>query len=197
MGATRGDVRAFGAACRLIAGHLDDAGPVSLDGAIPVCTVPSLSHSSACDGTEPSGRIWLIDLHRPLGIAILVLALLRVANRLRSRPPALPRSLPHWQVLAAKASHWALYALMLALPLIGWALLSAGGFPIVLFKGVNLPAIVPASPTLFAWLRDAHGLLARLLFVVVLVHLSAALVHAWIYRDGVFSSMARGGRSRG
>ncbi|MEB2500624.1 cytochrome b [Burkholderia cenocepacia] len=142
-------------------------------------------------------RIWLIDLHRPLGIAILVLALLRVANRLRSRPPALPRSLPHWQVLAAKASHWALYALMLALPLIGWALLSAGGFPIVLFKGVNLPAIVPASPTLFAWLRDAHGLLARLLFVVVLVHLSAALVHAWIYRDGVFSSMARGGRPRG
>ncbi|AOK37075.1 cytochrome b [Burkholderia cenocepacia] len=142
-------------------------------------------------------RIWLIDLHRPLGIAILVLALLRVANRLRSRPPALPRSLPHWQMLAAKASHWALYALMLALPLIGWALLSAGGFPIVLFKGVNLPAIVPASPTLFAWLRDAHGLLARLLFVVVLAHLSAALVHAWIYRDGVFSSMARGGRPRG
>ncbi|WP_201326080.1 cytochrome b, partial [Burkholderia sp. E168m23] len=100
-------------------------------------------------------------------------------------------------VLAAKASHWALYVLMLALPLIGWALLSAGGFPIVLFKGVNLPAIVPASPTLFAWLRDAHGLLARLLFVVVLALLSAALVHAWIYRDGVFSSMARGGRQRG
>ncbi|WP_321940198.1 cytochrome b [Burkholderia cepacia] len=142
-------------------------------------------------------RIWLIDLHRPLGIAILVLALLRIVNRLRSRPPELPGSLPHWQVLAAKASHWALYALMLGLPLIGWALLSAGGFPIVLFKGFNLPAIVPASPTLYAWLRDAHGLLARLLFVIVVAHLSAALVHAWIYRDGVFSSMARGGRQRG
>lgn len=142
-------------------------------------------------------RIWLIDLHRPLGIAILVLALLRLANRLCSRPPELPDSLPHWQVLAAKASHWALYALMLGLPLIGWALLSAGGFPIVLFKGVDLPAIVPASPTLYAWLRDAHGLLARLLFAVVVAHLSAALIHAWIYRDGVFSSMAKGGRQRG
>ncbi|KVC27034.1 cytochrome b [Burkholderia pseudomultivorans] len=142
-------------------------------------------------------RIWLIDLHRPLGIAILVLALLRLANRLCSRPPALPASLPHWQVLAAKASHWALYALMLALPVVGWALLSAGGFPIVMFKGVNLPAIVPASPALYAWLRDAHGVLARLLFAVALAHLSAALVHAWIYRDGVFSSMVRKVRPRG
>ncbi|EGD00808.1 putative cytochrome b561, partial [Burkholderia sp. TJI49] len=106
-------------------------------------------------------------------------------------------SLPHWQVLAAKASHWALYALMLALPVVGWALLSAGGFPIVMFKGVNLPAIVPASPALYAWLRDAHGVLARLLFAVALAHLSAALVHAWIYRDGVFSSMVRKVRPRG
>lgn len=61
-------------------------------------------------------RIALIDLHRPLGIAILLLALLRLVNRLRSKTPRLPADLPFWQVLAAKASHWLLYTLMLAMP---------------------------------------------------------------------------------
>lgn len=142
-------------------------------------------------------RLELIDLHRPLGIAILALAVIRLINRLRNSPPPLPASLPVWQALAAKGSHVALYALMLAMPLIGWAMLSAGGYPVVMFKGVDLPAILPASPELYAWLRDAHGWLARLLFLVVLAHLSAALVHGLIYRDGVFSSMAKGEGHRG
>ncbi|EOY8407637.1 cytochrome b, partial [Enterobacter asburiae] len=140
-------------------------------------------------------RIWLIDLHRPLGVAILLLALVRLVNRLLSRTPPLPADLPVWQVLAAKASHWMLYGLMLAMPLLGWAQLSAAGLPIVMFSGVNLPAIAPNSPALYAWCHDAHSLLAKLLFAVVLVHISAALVHAWIYRDAVFSSMAKGGKS--
>ncbi|PPT95272.1 cytochrome B [Xanthomonas arboricola pv. arracaciae] len=140
-------------------------------------------------------RPWLIDLHRPLGIAILILAVLRLINRLRNRPPPLPADLPAWQKAAATASHWLLYALMLGMPLIGWAMLSAGAYLIVLWPGVNLPAIAPHDPALYAWLRSAHGWLAYLLFATVLGHLSAALFHAWVRRDGVFSSMARGERS--
>lgn len=108
-------------------------------------------------------RIWLIDLHRPLGVAILLLALVRLVNRLLSRTPPLPADLPVWRVLAAKASHWMLYGLMLAMPLLGWAQLSAAGLPIVMFSGVNLPAIAPNSPALYAWCHDAHSLLAKLL----------------------------------
>jgi len=141
-----------------------------------------------------SQRPWLIDLHRPLGIAILLLAVVRLAHRLRHRPPPLPADLPRWQVRAAHASHWLLYALMLAMPLIGWAMLSAGGYPVAMIGRFQLPAIVPHDPVLYAWLRDAHGWLARLLFATVLLHLSAALFHAWVRRDGVFSSMARGRR---
>ena len=70
-------------------------------------------------------REWLIALHRPLGFALLLLALLRLGNRLRHAPPPLPADLPRWQVRAAHASHWLLYALMLAMPLLGWAMLSA------------------------------------------------------------------------
>lgn len=137
-------------------------------------------------------RPWLIDLHRPLGIALLVLVVLRLANRLRHRPPAPPAALPRWQRIAAHASHWLLYALMLAMPLIGWAMLSAGGYPVQMTASWVLPPLVGSDPTLYALLRTAHGALAYLLFATVLLHVSAALMHAWVHRDGVFASMVRG-----
>lgn len=134
----------------------------------------------------------LLALHRPLGVAILLLAVVRLVNRLRHPPPPLPADLPAWQAAAAVASHWVLYALMFAMPLIGWAMVSASGDPVALFGGVRLPAIVGQDPVLYARLRGAHGLLALLLFAVVLAHLAAALFHAWVRRDGVFQAMARG-----
>ncbi len=137
-------------------------------------------------------RPWLVDLHRPLGIAILLLVVVRLVNRLRNPPPPLPADLPRWQAFAATASHWLLYALMFAMPLIGWSMLSAGGYPIVLWEGLHLPAIAPHDPTIYSWLRGAHTWLARLLFATILLHLAAGLYHAWVRRDGVFASMASG-----
>jgi cytochrome b561 len=137
-------------------------------------------------------RPLLVDLHRPLGIAILLLALLRLVNRLRHRPPPLPADLPAWQAAAAHASHWLLYGLMLAMPLVGWAMLSAGGYPIQMWAGVLLPPIVPHDPALYAALRSAHSLLAYVLFATVVLHLCAALFHLWVRRDGVFEAMAKG-----
>ncbi len=134
----------------------------------------------------------LIDLHRPLGIAILLLAVLRLLNRLRAAPPPLPVDLPAIQKLAATASHWLLYGLMFAMPLIGWAMVSAAGNPVVMWSGFNLPPIAPHDAGTYALLRDAHTWLARLLFATVLLHIAAALYHAWVRRDEVFSSMAKG-----
>lgn len=142
-------------------------------------------------------RPTLLDLHRPLGIAILLLVIVRLVNRLRSQPPPLPTDLPAIQKLAAHASHWLLYALMFAMPLIGWAMLSAGGYPIVLFSGVHLPAIAPHSAGLYALLRPAHTVLAYILFATVLAHLAAALYHGWVRRDGVLDSMLRSGAGAG
>ncbi|WEN15706.1 cytochrome b [Rhodanobacter sp. AS-Z3] len=134
----------------------------------------------------------LVSLHRPLGMAILLLVIVRLINRLRHRPPALPADLPAVQVLAAKASHWVLYTLMFAMPLIGWSMLSAGGYPVTMIKGFNLPPIAPHDATVYAVLRGAHSWLALLLFATVLMHLAAALYHAWVRQDEVFPSMARG-----
>lgn len=137
-------------------------------------------------------RPGLLSLHRPIGIAILLLVILRLANRLRHSPPPLPADLPPIQKRAAHASHWLLYGLMFAMPLIGWSMLSAGGYPVAMFKGFTLPPIAPHDPAVFAILRTAHTWLALLLFATVLMHLAAALFHAWVRRDKVFASMARG-----
>ena len=136
----------------------------------------------------------LVALHRPLGIALLLLVLVRLAVRITRGSPPLPAHMSKPQRLAAHASHFVLYALMLAMPLIGWAMLSAAGYPVTLFGPLHLPPIVPHDVALFALLRALHTWLAFALFATVLLHLAAALLHALVLRDGVWGSMARGGR---
>ena len=131
----------------------------------------------------------LVTIHRPLGILVLVLVAVRLVNRLVNRPPPLPADMPAPLRFLAHASHWLLYALMVAQPLVGWAMLSAEGYPVVLMGGWHLPPIAPHDAALFALLRPLHSVLAFLLFATILVHLGAALSHALIFRDGVFQSM--------
>jgi cytochrome b561 len=132
----------------------------------------------------------LVAIHKPIGAAILVLAAIRLINRLVNPPPPLPDWMPPWQRFVAHASHGVLYALMFALPLVGWAMLSAADYPIELVGGWHLPAILAPDAKLYATLRNLHSALAYTLFAVVLLHLGAALMHALVYRDGVFQSMA-------
>jgi cytochrome b561 len=131
----------------------------------------------------------LVAIHRPLGILILVLVALRLANRLIRPAPPLPLDMPGILRLAAHASHALLYTLMVTLPLVGWAMLSAAGNPVVLIGTWHLPPILPPSDALHALLRPLHTVLAFVLFATFLVHLGAALMHALIFRDGVFQSM--------
>jgi cytochrome b561 len=132
----------------------------------------------------------LVAVHKPLGILILILVAIRLVNRLLHPPPPLPDGMPGPLRFAAHASHWLLYAVMFALPLVGWGMLSAAAYPIVLVGSLHLPPILPHSDVLYALLRPLHSALAFLLFATFLAHLSAGLMHALIFRDGVFQSMA-------
>jgi cytochrome b561 len=148
-------------------------------------------------GMVSTVSVWhdrLVGLHKPLGIAVLILVLLRIAVRLLHRAPPLPADLSPLMKLGAHLSHLLLYALMVAMPLIGWAMLSAGGYPIKLFGSTYLPSMLAANPVVFARLHLAHTWLAYLLFATVMAHFAAALFHGLVRRDGVLSSMARSGK---
>lgn len=134
----------------------------------------------------------LLKLHRPIGIAILALVTVRLIVRLVTGAPPLPADLPPVQKIAAKGSHVLLYAAMFGLPLIGWAMLSAGGYPVVVLKWFVLPPILPHDIAIYHLLRTTHTIVAILFFALILGHLAAALVHGLIRRDGVLQSMTFG-----
>jgi cytochrome b561 len=132
----------------------------------------------------------LVAIHRPLGIIILILAVIRLINRKFTTLPPFPPTMSARERWIASASEKLLYTLMIALPLVGWGMLSAGHYPIVMFGPVHLPPILPANPTLYALLRKTHALLAYLLFATFLAHLSAVLFHTLIIRDRLLNRMA-------
>jgi cytochrome b561 len=132
----------------------------------------------------------LISIHRPLGIAILIVAVLRFVNRQLNPPPPFPATMSHLERRVATASELVMYGLMFLLPLVGWGMLSAARYPIVLHGALHLPFILPHSTVLYAILRRAHTILAYLFFFTFMAHLSAILFHTLIVRDGMLRRMA-------
>jgi cytochrome b561 len=132
----------------------------------------------------------LVSIHRPLGIAILILVVVRFVNRLLNPPPPFPATMSGAERLAATGSELAMYGLMLVLPLVGWGMLSAARYPIVLHGALHLPFILPHNPTLYAVLRKAHTILAYLFFLTFMGHFGAILFHTLIVRDGLLMRMA-------
>src|SRR5881227_2753500 len=132
----------------------------------------------------------LVSIHRPLGIAILILVIVRFVNRLLNQPPPFPDSMSRAERLAATASELTMYGLMFVLPLVGWGMLSAAHYPIVLYGSLHLPFILPHDAMLYAVLRKAHTVLAYLFVLMFLAHFGAILFHTLIVRDGILKRMA-------
>ena len=131
----------------------------------------------------------LVSIHRPLGIAILVLVIIRYANRKLNSPPEFIATMPREERIAAHASEMLMYAMMFAMPLIGWGMLSAARYPIVLYGPMHLPPILPHSPMLYAFLRGTHTIVAYLFFATFVAHFSAVLFHTVIMRDHLIDRM--------
>jgi cytochrome b561 len=132
----------------------------------------------------------LLAIHRVLGIAILVFAVVRLGNRLTHRPPAFTKTMGPLERKVATWSERLLYALLLAQPLVGWAMLSAADSPVTLLGPVHLPGIAPHGIGLYVLLRTAHTVLAYLLFATFTAHVCAVAFHTVGLRDGLLSRMA-------
>jgi cytochrome b561 len=132
----------------------------------------------------------LVSIHRPLGIAILVLVIVRFGNRLLNPPPPFPAAMSRAERLAATASEFTMYGLMFVLPLVGWGMLSAARYPIVLYGSLHLPNILPHNAMLYAVLRKTHTIFAYLFMLTFIAHFGAILFHTLIVRDGMLRRMA-------
>jgi cytochrome b561 len=132
----------------------------------------------------------LVSIHRPLGILILILVVIRFVNRLFSTLPPFPATMSSQERLVAHWSEILLYTLLFVQPLVGWAMLSAARYPIVLWGPLHLFPILWHSVMLYAALRKAHTVLAYLLFLAFVAHFGAVLFHTLIVRDRLFNRMA-------
>lgn len=132
----------------------------------------------------------LLAIHRPLGVLILVFAVVRLANRLTHRPPPFLATMSRMERRIATWSEYLLYALLLVQPLTGWAMLSAARFPITMLGPLALPGIAPHSIDVFAVLRECHGAFAFLLFLAFTAHMMAVLFHTLVLRDRLLDRMA-------
>jgi cytochrome b561 len=132
----------------------------------------------------------LVSIHRPLGIAILIVVVIRFVNRQFSTLPPFPPTMSSEERWVAHASEVLLYTLLFVLPLVGWGMLSAARYPIVMFGSLHLFPILPHSVMLYAFLRKTHTVLAYLLFLAFIAHFGAILFHTFVVRDRLFSRMA-------
>ncbi len=141
-------------------------------------------------------RLKLFNYHKWAGITFLILSVLRLLWRFTHRPPALPQAIaqamPSWQTKIYNATHFALYALFFAVPLIGWAYSSASGFPIVLFGVLPLPDFMAVDKEFAKQIKELHEISAFALMGLTLLHIGAALKHHYIDKDGLISRMLPG-----
>jgi cytochrome b561 len=130
-----------------------------------------------------------LSYHASLGTIIFALAFIRLAWRLSHQPPALPASIPRWQQMASHVVHWALYFLMLIVPMTGFLYRTAGGHVVSFFGFANLPLFVDKNETLRTITGTLHVIMVWVLIALVVGHIAAALKHRFIDRDGVAERM--------
>ena len=158
-----------------------------LTAAMVLAQVLLITAHEATDG--PISREFVM-IHKSLGLTILVLTLARIGWRLANPPLPMPETMRGWEKVAARGTHVLFYVLLIGLPLGGWAASSAGGRVIEWFGLFAWPALpVPQSRDLARSFMDAHEAGVKVLYVLLALHVLAALKHQFLDRDNVLHRM--------
>ena len=143
----------------------------------------------------------MFQLHKSVGITVLVLSVVRLGWRLTHPAPALPSSIPSWERFSAHATHGLFYAMMIGMPLTGWAMVSVSSYniPTLLWHSIPWPHIgflhdlsTPAKANVEAVSGNIHLCLAFGGAALIALHVAAALKHQFVMKDGVLGRMVPG-----
>lgn len=145
---------------------------------------------TAHEATEGPISREFVMIHKSLGLTILVLTLARIGWRLANPPLAMPDAMKGWEKMLARGVHVLFYVLLIGLPLGGWAASSAGGRVIEWFGLFPWPALpVPLDKSLARTFMEAHEAGVKVLYVLLALHVGAALKHHFLDRDNVLHRM--------
>lgn len=157
---------------------------------IAALVVTQIALISAHEATEGSLSREFVNLHKSVGLGILVLTVARLGWRIANPALPIPDSTPRWQKLVARGTHVLFYALLIAMPLVGWAASSAAGREILWFGLFQWPALpIGGGRETAGQLMDLHELAAKALYVLIFLHVAGALKHHFIDRDNVLHRM--------
>jgi cytochrome b561 len=134
-------------------------------------------------------KIAMYARHKSVGITILALAVIRLLWRWANPTPTLPATLKPYERALAGLTHFGLYLLLFAMPITGWMMTSARGFPVSWFGFFQLPDFVPKNKALYDAMKETHDTLALMLYAIVTLHVLAALKHHFVLKDDVLRRM--------
>lgn len=169
---------------------------IALHWLIGAALLAQIAFGFLLDEIAPRGtpaRAGVVNLHKSFGITLAVLIVLRLAWRLRHRPPAWPASMSIWQRRAARIGHAALYACMIVMPASGYLASNFSKHGVRLF-GMRLPAWGPDMPPVYAALNLLHVTTAWLFMALIVGHVLIALRHALVDRDDFLARISPRGR---
>jgi superoxide oxidase len=128
------------------------------------------------------------SLHFMIGLTVLALAVARIAARFLSPTPRILPPPPHWQEIAARLVHLALLVFMIAMPVLGWLILSAEGDPIP-FWGLELPPLIAPDKALAEQVEEIHETIGNIGYFLIGAHAAAALFHHYVVGDNTLVRM--------
>lgn len=166
------------------------AGSMILHWGIALLILVQVLLVTAAEANEGAAGREFIGLHKAVGMTILVLTLVRIGWRLSHPVAPLPLATPAWQTWIARVTHVAFYAVLIGMPLGGWAASSAAGRDIDWFGLFNWPLLpLPQDRALAGQFMDMHELAGKLLYVLIALHVLGALKHAFTRGDNTLRRM--------
>lgn len=180
--------------------HRYNAGAIALHWTIAALILTNIGLAWWFNTLHGDAKIEPVQLHKSIGITVLVLSVARLGWRLAVPPPPLSATMQPWERWLAHTVHVLFYVVMLGMPLSGWAFTSASPlihvFPIVLFHTVPWPTIAPLASLPHDQMKLAHGafltthqLLAKLAYALIALHVAGALKHQIIDADDELARM--------
>lgn len=165
---------------------------VLLHWTIALMILTNIGLGFASSWTAEEVRRYTLDVHKPLGVFILVLSVARLGWRLSHSPPPLPTVMPHWQRIVSHYTHILFYVLMIVLPVSGWLFSSAVPVrhSIRFFNLFDIPFLpLVQEIKVVGTLASLHITLAWVMTALVFLHLGAVAKHQFVDRDRLLSRM--------